>query len=104
MARRGLGGLVVRRRCRVLAAVICAELVSVNGVQSVSPTASQPADMSSCALVVMVGTDTAALSAFAFPSSVDAGVVWTMGFCLVVMGYVAAYPIGLILSMLDPRR
>lgn len=83
--------------------MICAELVTIGAVPVWSPTASQPADMSTCAAVVMVGTDTSALSVFAFPEPALAAQAWSYGAVCVVLSYLLAWGVGAVLSMLDSK-
>ena len=84
--------------------MICASIVTdPNGVQYISPVASQPADMSSCAVVVLVGSDVGALATWGMPSSADAGQAWAIGFGLVVSSYVLGNAIGSVLNFIRTR-
>lgn len=86
--------------------MICAEFVeaSASGVVVLSPAASSPADVSSCAAVVLTGADSATLSALGFPSSTDAGIAWAWGFSLVVGSYCFAWAAGAILNMVSHKE
>jgi hypothetical protein len=84
--------------------MICAEFV--DGAASapvVSAAASQPADVQTCAVVLLTGTDTTALSGFAFPAAVDMGQAWMVGFSLVVASYVMGWGVGVLLNMFRNR-
>ena len=81
--------------------MICAEFVDAGAsAPVVSPAASQPADTQTCAVVLLTGSDTSALSAYVFPSSGDAGAAWSLGFSLVVGSYCIAWGIGAVLRFI----
>jgi hypothetical protein len=84
--------------------MICAELVTVSGVQVVSPAASQPADVSTCSAVVLVGSDTQQLQAFAFPSAPEAAAAWGLGFTVVFGTFLASWGAGAIVNMFNGRK
>lgn len=86
--------------------MICAEFVeaAASGPLVLTPAASAPADVSTCAAVVLTGADSATLSALGFPSSTDAGIAWAWGFSLVVGCYSFAWAAGAILNMVSHRR
>ena len=84
--------------------MICADQVTISGVVTFSPSASQPADVYGCAAVILTGTDTSALSIFAFPTTPDAAGVWFIGFSMVVISWLLAKAVGIVLNFLDHLR
>ena len=81
--------------------MICAEIVDVGASAPVfSPAASQPADMSTCSVVVLTGTDTSALATYAFPTGDDAGAAWSLGFVLVVSAYLIGWAAGAVVGFI----
>lgn len=80
--------------------MICADLVSINGVQAISPAASQPADLGTCAVVLVPGSELSALSGVSFPAPADAMTVWAWGFSLVVGCYLIGWSVGAVVNFL----
>lgn len=84
--------------------MICADQVTVGGVSTFSPSASQPAEMSGCYAVILTGTDTSALSIFAFPPAADLGQIWVIGFSMVLTSYLLAKAVGMVVNFIDHLR
>jgi hypothetical protein len=84
--------------------MICAEFVDAGASAPVlSPAASQPADVQTCAVVLLTGTDSTALAGFAFPAVADMGQAWSVGFGLVVSAYVIGWGAGAVLNFIRSR-
>jgi hypothetical protein len=81
--------------------MICADLVTVDGVQVIAPAASQPADLGTCAVVLVPGAELSALSGISFPSPADAATAWAWGFSLVVGSYVIAWAAGAVVNFVN---
>lgn len=74
--------------------MICAEFKPIGGL---SPTANQPADLATCPVILVTGSDLSAINGIAPPTPTDFGAAWGMGFTLVVGSYVVAWGIGAVL-------
>jgi hypothetical protein len=74
--------------------VICAQ-PDAAGVITVTPT--QPADLATCAMVLITGSELSAVTGIAFPSPADFGEVWAYGFTLVVGSYLIGWGAGAVL-------
>lgn len=84
--------------------MICAEFVSdAASAVSLRPTAVQPADLSTCAAVVLTGTDSGALTTFAIPLPADAATAWALGFSLVVGSYIMGWACGAVVNFINSR-
>lgn len=81
--------------------MICAQFVTLtDGTQVLSPTAVQPADLSTCAAVVLTGQETGAVALTAFPSQTDAAAAVAFGITLVVVCYAAARGAGAVVNFI----
>lgn len=74
--------------------MICAQ-PDASGV--VTSTATQPADMATCAVVLITGSELSAVNGIAFPSPTDFGTAWAFGFTLVVGSYLIGWAAGAVL-------
>lgn len=74
--------------------MICAQ-PDAAGVITVTPT--QPADMATCATVLITGSELSAVTGIAFPSPADFGEVWAIGFTMVLMSYLVSWGAGAVL-------
>ena len=74
--------------------MICAQPDSA-GVLTVA--ASQPADMATCPVVLITGSELSAVTGIAFPSPGDFGQAWAIGFTMVVMSYLISHGAGAVL-------
>ena len=80
--------------------MICAEFVSGN----LQASAIQPADLSTCAVVLVTGSELSALTGVMFPAPADASPVFAWGFSLVVVSYMFAWGCGAVLNFIrEPR-
>lgn len=82
--------------------MICAELTA-SGV-AVAPV--QPADMAGCAVVLIAGSDVAAINSISPPTPSDFAAAWGLGFTLVVTSYLISWPVGALLRFigwLEPK-
>lgn len=77
--------------------MICAD-TPASGTVTVSPV--QPADVSTCAVVLIRGSDLDAIRSITPPTPADFAGAWTLGFTLVVMSYLLAWPVGALLRFL----
>ena len=79
--------------------MICAQIGSpiADGSSPISAAVNQPADLSTCAVVLVTGQELSALTGVAFPSPTDFGTVWAFGFFLVVGSYVVSWGAGTVL-------
>ena len=80
--------------------MICGDIVA----GAFQAAASQPADVYGCGAVILTGTDTSALSLFAFPATDDAAAVWFIGFSMVVISWLLAKGVGIVVNFLDSVR
>lgn len=76
--------------------MICAEF-DAGGSLIASPI--QPADLSTCAAVLITGSELSAVNGIAFPSPADFGAAWALGFTLVVSSFVIGWAPGAVLRM-----
>lgn len=76
--------------------MICAQ---PDGAGAVVVAASQPADMSTCAVVLIAGSDLGAINGIAMPTPADFAGAWGLGFTLVLGSYLVAWPVGAVLRM-----
>ena len=74
--------------------MICA-LPDGSGVITAAPV--QPADMSTCAVVLITGDELGAISGITFPTPADFGAAWGVGFTLVVGAYLCGWGAGAVL-------
>lgn len=81
--------------------MICAEF-SASG--PVVASAVQPADVSTCALILVSGSDLDAIRSIAPPTPADFAGAFGLGFGLVVMSYLIAWPVGTLLRFLGWLR
>lgn len=77
--------------------MICAQ-PDASGV--ITSTATQPADMATCAVVLITGSELSAVTGIAFPSPADFGAAWGLGFTLVVSSYVIGWAAGAVLRFI----
>jgi len=74
--------------------MICADAPAAGPV---TVSASQPADMSTCAAVLIAGSDLGAINGIAMPSPTDFAGAWFLGFALVLGSYLVSWPVGAVL-------
>lgn len=75
--------------------MICAGFDATTGaVVTVSP---QPADLSTCAVVLIPGSEVSAISGISIPTPADFGTAWAFGFSLVVGSYLIGWAVGAVL-------
>jgi hypothetical protein len=77
--------------------MICAQ---VNPDGSIASAAVQPADLSTCAVVLVTGSELSAVTGISFPSPADFGTAWAFGFTLVVSSYVIGWAAGAVLRFI----
>lgn len=77
--------------------MICA-FIDASGQVLASGT--QPADMSSCAVVLVTGAELGSLTAFAVPTPAQFATVWAWGFSLVVGSYLMSWAVGAVVNFL----
>lgn len=82
--------------------MICAETLAANpdGSLPVAVTPTQPADLSTCAVVLVSGSELSAVTGISFPSPVDFGAAWSVGFTLVVGSYIVGWAVGTLLRFI----
>ena len=80
--------------------MICAD----TSTGSVVVAAVQPADLSTCAVVLVTGSELSALSGVSFPAPGDASLVWVWGFSLVVVSYLFAWAVGAVVNSIKEHR
>jgi hypothetical protein len=85
--------------------MICAQAGAAlpDGSMPITATAVQPADMSTCAVVLITGSELSAVTGISFPSPTDFGAAWACGFSLVVMAYLAGWGPGVVLRFLGRK-
>lgn len=76
--------------------MICAD-APAGGSITVAPV--QPADMATCAVVLIAGSDLGAINGIAMPTPADFAGAWGLGFTLVLGSYLVAWPVGAVLRM-----
>lgn len=83
--------------------MICAE-ATPSGPVTVAPV--QPADMATCAVVLITGSELGAIAGIAPPTPAEFAGAWSLGFSLVLMSYLLAWPVGAVLRLVgwNPRR
>ncbi|BEP55226.1 hypothetical protein GmRootV118_24700 [Variovorax sp. V118] len=74
--------------------MICAQPDSAG---SLVVAASQPADMATCPVVLITGSELSAVTGIAFPAPSDFGEVWAVGFTMVVVSYLIGWGAGAVL-------
>lgn len=74
--------------------MICAEF---NTSGQLVATVVQPADLSTCATVLITGSELSAVTGISFPSPADFGAAWGAGFTLVVGSYLIGWAAGAVL-------
>jgi hypothetical protein len=79
--------------------LICAQfgVAGPDGSLPLVTTPVQPADLSTCAVVLVTGSELSALTGIAFPAPADFGEVWGFGFVMVVSSYVIGWGAGAVL-------
>jgi hypothetical protein len=80
--------------------VICADF----STGTLAPLSPQPADLSTCAVVLVTGSELSALSGVSFPAPADAGEVWAWGFSLVVVSYMFAWGTGAVINFIKEHK
>lgn len=60
----------------------------------------QPADLSTCAVVLVTGSELSAVTGISFPAPADFATVWAMGFSLVVSSYIIGWGAGSVLRFI----
>jgi hypothetical protein len=79
--------------------VICADIVTLEGgAQVIAPAATQPADLGTCAVVLIPGAELSALSGVSFPAPADAATVWAWAFSMVVGSYLIGWGAGTVVN------
>jgi len=79
--------------------VICADIVTLeSGAQVIAPAPTQPADLGTCAVVLVPGSELSALSGISFPAPADATTVWAWGFSMVVGCYLISWAAGTVVN------
>jgi fructose-specific phosphotransferase system IIC component len=81
--------------------VICAAPDSSGAIVAA---AVQPADLSTCAVVLVTGSELSALTGVAFPAPADASEVWAWGFSLVVVSYMFAWGVGTVVNFIKTHK
>ena len=81
--------------------MICAS-TDASGAVIVAPV--QPADLSTCAVVLVTGSELSALSSVSFPTPEDAGQVWLWGFSLVFISYLFAWGTGAVVNFIKNHK
>lgn len=76
--------------------MICAE-ATPSGPVTVAPV--QPMDMSTCAVVLVTGSELGAIAGIAPPTPAEFAGAWFLGFSLVFTSYLLAWPIGAVLRL-----
>ena len=74
--------------------MICAQ-PDASGVLTVA--ASQPADMATCPVVLITGSELSAVTGIAFPSPADFAEAWAVGFTMVVISFMLGWGAGTVL-------
>lgn len=74
--------------------MICAQ-ADASGV--ITSTPSQPADLATCGVVLITGSELSAVNGIAFPSPADFASAWGVGFTLVVGAYLIGWAAGAVL-------
>lgn len=77
--------------------MICAG-IDTSGVVLMAST--QPADMSSCSVVLVTGAELGSLTAFAVPTPTQFATVWAWGFSLVVGAYLIGWAAGAVVNFI----
>lgn len=77
--------------------MICAQ-PDASGVITATP--SQPADMATCPVVLVTGSELSAVTGIAFPSPADFAAAWSVGFTLVVSSFVIGWYVGVVLRFI----
>lgn len=77
--------------------MICAAL-DPSGV--VTATANPPADLATCPVVLVTGSELSAVTGISFPAPADFAGAWFVGFSLVVMSYLASWGAGAVLRFI----
>lgn len=82
--------------------MICAQALpaAADGTQTIAATATQPADMATCSVVLITGSELSAVTGIAFPSPVDFAQAWGLGFTLVVGCFLIGWSCGAVLRMI----
>ena len=85
--------------------MICAELLAAdaNGIQAVAAAASQPADVTTCTLVLTSPAELSTLNGLAFPTPADAATAWAFGISCVVGSYATSWGVGAVLRFINSR-
>lgn len=79
--------------------MICAQALPplADGTHPLAVTASQPADLSTCAYVLVSGPEIAIASGLTVPSPADFAAAWGWGFTAVLGSYLLAWGAGTVL-------
>lgn len=79
--------------------MICAQTLTAgaDGSMPIATTPTQPADLATCPVVLITGTELSAVTGIAFPSPADFGTAWAFGFSLVVSAYLIGWGAGAVL-------
>lgn len=64
------------------------------------PAEVQPADMSTCAVVLVTGAELGSLTAFAVPTPAEFATVWAWGFTSVVGTYLLGWAVGTVVNFI----
>ena len=64
----------------------------------------QPIDPSTCAVVLVTGSELSALTGVSFPAPADAAEVWAWGFSLVVISYMFAWGVGAVVNSIKNHK
>lgn len=78
--------------------MICADVDPATG--AVSAASVQPADLSTCAVVLVTGSELSAVTGISFPSPADFSSAWGVGFVLVVGCYLIGWSAGAVLRFI----
>ncbi|PZQ77137.1 MAG: hypothetical protein DI563_04850 [Variovorax paradoxus] len=82
--------------------MICAEVNATTG--AITPTPAQPADLATCPVVLVTGSELSAVTGIAFPAPADFAAAWGVGFFLVVASYVIGWGPGAVLRFISHWR
>jgi hypothetical protein len=74
--------------------MICAQ-PDASGAITAAP--SQPADLSTCPVVLITGSELSAVTGISFPAPADFAAAWSVGFTLVVGSFVIGWYVGVVL-------